>query len=60
VYRTILVGYKLMPSYRNELNTRERWAAAAFVQRLQAAEPPPDAGVPAPVRPGPACAGEAP
>ncbi len=62
VYRTIWLGYKFMPSYRNELGVRERWAAVAHLQRLQSrmARAPTDAGVSAPVRSGPQCQGETP
>lgn len=62
LFRTITLGYKFMPSYRNELDLRERWATVAYVQRLPESQPesPFDAGVPAPVRPGPTCPEEAP
>ena len=35
VYRAIIDGYGLMPSYGARLGTRERWQVVAFVQALQ-------------------------
>jgi len=61
VFRTISLGYNRMPSYRNELGIRERWAVVAHVQALQRRGGG-DAG-PAthePATPGPQCGEEAP
>jgi mono/diheme cytochrome c family protein len=64
IYRTLMLGYKLMPSYRNELNVRERWAVVAYVKALQkeaaATVVPGKEGPAAAVSPGPVCAGGAP
>jgi len=56
-FRTITLGYKRMPSYRQELNPLERWAVVVYLWTLQSALPPGNAGEPASVSPGPVCEG---
>lgn len=60
VFRTIMLGYRMMPSYRNELDARARWAVTAHLRWLQSQhqQPPPDAL--APFTPGPVCQGDEP
>ncbi len=54
VFRTVTFSYKRMPSYRNELDERERWAVIAYVRSLPAGPPPDAAHTPVP-SPGPVC-----
>jgi hypothetical protein len=60
VFRTVMLGYRMMPSYRNEIGVRARWAVTATLQWLQSQhrQPPPDAQ--APFTPGPVCQGDEP
>jgi mono/diheme cytochrome c family protein len=60
VFRTIMLGYRMMPSYRNELDVRARWAVTAYLRWLQSEhrQPPPDAQVAS--TPGPVCQGDEP
>jgi mono/diheme cytochrome c family protein len=57
LYRTVMVGYDLMPSYRDELTVRDAWAVTAYVQSSLAADAGgPSGSIAAAVSPGPACA----
>ena len=58
VFRTVMLGYRMMPAYRNQLDVRARWAVTAYLQWLQSQhrQPPPDAQ--APFTPGPVCQGD--
>lgn len=39
VYRSMLLGYRLMPSYRDDLDVRERWAVTAYIESLPGTVP---------------------
>lgn len=60
VFRTIMLGTRMMPSYRNELDVRARWAVVAHLRWLQSQhrQAPPDAQ--ASFTPGPVCEGDEP
>jgi hypothetical protein len=55
-----MLGYRMMPNYRNELDVRARWAVTAHLRWLQSQhrQPPPDPQ--APFTPGPVCQGDEP
>lgn len=57
VYRTVMNGYNLMPSYRDELSVADAWAVTAYVKSSLAEDGGGDAGsVAAVASPGPGCA----
>lgn len=59
VFRTVMLGYRMMPSYRNELDVRARWAVVAHLRWMQSqVRQPPDNQ--AEITPGPVCQGDEP
>lgn len=54
IFRTVTLSYKRMPSYRNQLDERERWAVIAYLRGLAAGPPPDPAHTPV-SSPGPVC-----
>jgi mono/diheme cytochrome c family protein len=62
LYRVIVEGYGVMPSYRVELPLSDRWAVVAYVQALQRSQNARPSDVPEAERPklGPPPAGSAP
>jgi mono/diheme cytochrome c family protein len=50
LYRVVSEGYGLMPSYRESLSLRDRWAVVAFVRALQLSQNVPLAELPQPLR----------
>ncbi len=58
IYRTLTFGYKLMPTYADDLGLNERWAVVAYLKSLQQ-EPrrPGDDGPAAQPSLGPTCPG---
>jgi mono/diheme cytochrome c family protein len=61
IFRTVMLGYKLMPSYRDDLSVRDVWAVTAYVKSLLPGEVGGDLGsVAAAASAGPACLGDKP
>jgi mono/diheme cytochrome c family protein len=60
IFRTVMFGYKLMPSYREDLSVHDGWAVTAYVQSLIAGGGGDPGSVAAAVSAGPACPGESP
>jgi mono/diheme cytochrome c family protein len=50
LYRVVTEGYGLMPSHRESLSLRDRWAVVAFVRALQLSQNVPLAELPEPLR----------
>ena len=50
LFLTITGGYGLMPSYRDMLNSNERWAVASYVKALQLSQHANVATLPTPLR----------
>jgi mono/diheme cytochrome c family protein len=58
VFRTVMLGTRMMPAYRNELDVRARWAVTAYVRWLQGQHRAD--GETAVATPGPVCQGDEP
>lgn len=50
IFQVVTEGYGLMPSYRAQLDFRDRWAVVHYVRALQLSQHAPVAELPAPVR----------
>ncbi len=59
IYRTVMLGYRMMPRYEADLEVGERWGVVAYVKMLQAQapSPAPGSGRGADTGPGPVCPG---
>lgn len=60
IFRTVMFGYNMMPSYRNEVDVRARWAVTSRLKWLQGQHRQPLANARIELTPGPVCQGDEP